>query len=61
MVLKINKKLVGKPIEVGVLTVEPVESIQIGGDAGIPVGPYDSPNNFSGTIENLTTKHPIGS
>lgn len=61
MLLKINKKLVGRPIEVGVLTEEPVESIQIGGDAGIPVGPYDSPNGFSGTIENLTTKYPIGS
>ncbi|HIG31279.1 MAG TPA: hypothetical protein EYQ50_27130 [Verrucomicrobiales bacterium] len=61
MLLKINKKLVGKPKQVGVLTIEPVGSIQIGGDAGIPVGPYNSPNGFFGTIENLTSKHPIGS
>ncbi len=61
MVLKINKKLVGRHIEVGVLSMEPGESIQIGGDARIPVASYDSPNGFSGTIENLTTKHPTGS
>ena len=61
MLLKIDKKLVGKPQQVGVLTVEPTGTIQIGGDTGIPVGPYKSPNGFLGTIENLTTKHPIGS
>lgn len=61
MLLKIDKKLVGKPQQVGVLTVEPTGTIQVGGDTGIPVGLYKSPNGFLGTIENLTSKHPIGS
>ncbi|HIO02601.1 MAG TPA: hypothetical protein EYN14_11685 [Alphaproteobacteria bacterium] len=61
MLLKINKMLVSKPKTVQLLSVEPTESIQIGGDAGQQVGDYKSSKGFSGIIENLTFKYPIGS
>ena len=61
MLLKINKMLVSKPKMVQLLSVEPTESIQIGGDAGQQVGDYKSSKGFSGIIENLTFKYPIGS
>jgi hypothetical protein len=53
--------LVSKPKMVQLLSVEPTESIQIGGDAGQQVGDYKSSKRFSGIIENLTFKYPIGS
>ena len=57
--LKVNGKLVEK-VKVGIFKNEPVESIQIGGDLGEPVGDYEAPNHFSGVIENLSFKYPNG-
>jgi arylsulfatase A-like enzyme len=57
--LKVNGKLAGKA-EVGIIHNEPGDSIQIGADLIQPVGNYDAPNYFSGTIENLTFKYPNG-
>lgn len=57
--LKLNQKLVGKA-EPGILRHEPADSIQIGADLIQPVGDYDSPNFFSGSIENLTFRYPNG-
>ena len=59
MFLKVNNKLVGKE-QAGILHHEPGDSIQIGADLIQPVGDYDTPNHFSGTIENLTFKYPNG-
>ena len=52
-------KLVGKE-QAGIIRHEPGDSIQIGADQIQPVGNYNPPNHFSGTIENLTFKYPNG-
>lgn len=57
--LKVNGKLAGKS-EAGIIHHEPGDSIQIGADLIQPVGNYDTPNHFSGIIENLTFKYPNG-
>ncbi len=59
MFLKVNGKLSGKATP-GILPEEPTESIQIGADVTLPVGDYQSPNRFSGSIENLTFRYPNG-
>ncbi|MEK6234276.1 MAG: hypothetical protein N2C14_06165, partial [Planctomycetales bacterium] len=59
MFFKVNGKLVGKA-KPGIIQHEPGDSIQIGADLNQPVGDYDSPNRFSGTIDNLTFKYPNG-
>lgn len=59
MFLKVNGKLVGKA-EAGIIQHEPGDSIQIGADLIQPVGDYNTPNYFSGIIENLTFKYPNG-
>ena len=58
--LKVNGKLVGKA-KAGIIRHEPGDSIQIGADLVQPVGNYETPNHFSGIIENLTFKYPNGS
>ena len=57
--LKVNGKLVGKT-EAGIIRNEPGDSIQIGADLIQPVGNYNTPNHFTGIIENLTFKYPNG-
>ena len=57
--LKVNGKLVGKE-KAGVMQHEPNDSIQVGADMIQPVGDYETPNHFSGIIENLTFKYPNG-
>ncbi|MCB9941777.1 MAG: sulfatase-like hydrolase/transferase [Planctomycetaceae bacterium] len=59
MLLKINGKVVGKE-QAGIMQLEPGDSIQIGADLNEPVGDYNTPNYFSGTIEDLTFKYPNG-
>ena len=59
MFLKVNNKLVGKAIA-GIIQHEPDESIQIGADLIESVGDHNTPNYFSGIIENLTFKYPNG-
>jgi arylsulfatase A-like enzyme len=57
--LKVNSKLVDKA-NAGIIQQEPGDSIQIGADLRQPVGNYNAPNHFTGTIENLTFKYPNG-
>lgn len=59
MFLKVNGKLVGRE-KAGIIQHEPGDSIQIGADLIQPVGNYETPNYFSGVIENLTFKYPNG-
>ncbi len=59
MFLKVNGKLVGKE-NAGIIQNEPDDSIQIGADLADPVGKYETPNPFTGTIKNLTFKYPNG-
>jgi len=59
MFLKVNGKLAGKE-QAGIIQQEPGDSIQIGADLIQPVGDYNTPNHFSGIIENLTFKYPNG-
>ena len=59
MFLKVNGKLVGKE-QAGIIHHEPGDSMQIGADVIQPVGNYNTPNHFSGIIENLTFKYPNG-
>lgn len=57
--LKVNGKLVDKA-NAGVMQNEPRDSIQIGADMAQPVGDYETPNHFCGSVENLTFKYPNG-
>jgi arylsulfatase A-like enzyme len=57
--LKVNGKLVDKA-DAGVIQKEPGDSIQVGADIAQPVGNYETPNHFHGSIENLTFKYPNG-
>lgn len=57
--LRVNGKLVDKA-NAGIIQNEPGDSIQIGADMVQPVGDYQTPNHFSGRIENLTFKYPNG-
>lgn len=57
--LKVNGKLIAKA-NAGIIQNEPADSIQIGADLSQPVGNYDAPNHFTGSIENLTFKYPNG-
>ena len=59
MLLKVDGKLAGRA-DAGIMQLEPSESIQIGADLFQAVGNYDSPNHFSGIIDNLTFKYPNG-
>ncbi len=59
MFLKVNGRLVGKS-DAGIIENEPSGSIQIGADLVQPVGLYNTPNYFTGTIDNLTFKYPNG-
>jgi hypothetical protein len=59
MFLKVNGKLAGKAIA-GIIQHEPGESIQIGADLIQGVGDDNTPNHFSGIIDNLTFKYPNG-
>lgn len=59
MFLKVNGKLVGKE-KAGIIQYEPGDSIQIGADLTHPVGTYETPNPFTGTLENITFKYPNG-
>ena len=59
MLLKVNNKLVEKA-KTEVIQREPADSIQIGADLSQPVGNYNTPNHFTGIIENLTFKYPNG-
>jgi hypothetical protein len=38
----------------GAITLEPVDGLEAGGDRGAPVGPYQTPNDFGGTIASVT-------
>ena len=57
MQLKIGKQLVAKGQSPGHLKVQPGDSLQIGGDLVKPVGAYDVPNAFTGTITDLSIQH----
>ena len=57
--LKMNGKLAGKA-KAGIIQNEPGDSIQIGADLHQPVGDYEVPNGFTGTLKNLTFKYPNG-
>ena len=40
----------------GMITIQPVDGLDIGADRGAPVGPYRIPNAFGGTIELIHLK-----
>ena len=40
----------------GVITMQPVDGLDIGADRGAPVGLYEIPNTFGGTIESVHLK-----
>ena len=40
----------------GAITMQPVSGLDIGADRGAPVGPYEMPNSFGGTIEIVSLK-----
>jgi hypothetical protein len=40
----------------GVITLQPVDGLDIGADRGAPVGPYQIPNEFGGAIEIVSLK-----
>ena len=59
MFLKVNGKLVGKD-QPGNMPGEPADSVQVGADIGGAVGNYETPNPFTGTLEDFTFKYPNG-
>ena len=58
MQLKVDKKLVARGKSSHVLQSEPGDSVQIGADLIKPVGDYEVPNTFQGSIRGLYLKHP---
>jgi hypothetical protein len=52
--------LEGKPPATGQvaggIAVEPVDGFDVGGDRGAPVGLYEVPNAFGGTIDTVSLK-----
>lgn len=40
----------------GGIPAEPMDGLDVGGDRGAPVGLYDVPNDFGGTIESVSLK-----
>jgi hypothetical protein len=40
----------------GVITLTPVDGLDVGADRGAPVGLYEVPNSFGGTIDAVTVK-----
>jgi len=40
----------------GVITMQPIDGLDIGADRGAPVGIYEVPNSFGGTIEVVSVK-----
>ena len=59
VLFKVNNKLVGRT-KTDSISKEPSDSIQIGADTGQPIGDYDVPNHFNGTISKLSFKYPNG-
>ena len=59
IMLTVSGKFVGNK-KAGIILNEPVDSIQIGADLTQPVGRYESPNPFSGTLKELTFRYPTG-
>ncbi len=57
---ELSVALDGKPPATGQaaggITVEPVDGLDVGGDRGAPVGLYELPNEFGGTIESVSLK-----
>lgn len=58
MQLKVAGKLVARGKSPGVMRTEPGDSLQIGADLIKPVGDYEVPNAFEGTIFSLSLFHP---
>ena len=56
MFLKVNDELVDRGTAPGGFDAEPGDSLQVGADKIKPVGEYDSPNYFRGTIRGLTVQ-----
>jgi hypothetical protein len=40
----------------GTITMQPIDGLDIGADRGAPVGLYEMPNSFGGTIEVVSLK-----
>ena len=40
----------------GVITMQPVDGLDTGGDRGAPVGPYQVPNEFAGVIQSVSLR-----
>ena len=38
----------------GLITAQPADGLDVGSDEGGAVGPYSTPNKFTGTIESIT-------
>lgn len=57
MQLKVEDKLVAKGTAAGVIASEPGDSVQIGADLIKPVGDYEVPFAFQGTIHELHLKY----
>jgi arylsulfatase len=54
--LRLNGTVVGTGKAAGVITMQPVDGLDVGGDRGAPVGPYQAPNEFGGAIESVSLR-----
>ena len=54
--LTLDGKLVGSAKASGPIATMPADGLDVGSDGGGAVGPYNSPNNFSGFIDSITLK-----
>lgn len=59
IMLTVNGEFVGNE-KAGTIHDEPTDSIQIGADLSQPVGRYQTPNPFSGTLDSITFRYPTG-
>lgn len=55
--LYVDGKLVADGGTIDFITSDPVQELEIGGDEGGPVGGYQSPNLFTGTIDEVIVLH----
>lgn len=56
IVLAHDGKAAAKGMAAGAVAGQPVDGLDIGADRGAPVGPYQMPNTFGGTIEMVSLK-----
>lgn len=54
LTLKVDEKPAVTAVRQNLITAQPADGLDVGSDEGGAVGPYSTPNKFTGTIESIT-------